>query len=115
MISSELLSLGTQPKGPLLQEVNKNVKRHLFICCRQKTDKACCHDKQAPTLVKNLKIWLKEEGLYESIKVSQSSCLGHCQEGITACLYPENRWFTQLSLDQEDTIKRILRSPDTPE
>lgn len=60
-------------------------------------------------MVKDLKAWAKNEGLKEQIKVSQSSCLGLCEKGITACLYPQNQWFERLEHSDLDQIKELLR------
>lgn len=86
----------------------KSVKAHLFICCRSKQDKECCGSKNAVELVSKLKSWSKNSGNKEQIKVSQSSCLGHCENGITACLYPQNKWFTGISLQDEELLKEQL-------
>jgi (2Fe-2S) ferredoxin len=91
-----------------MDTVDKNIKAHLFICCRNRQNKACCAEKNAEELVKNLKLWTKSNKINDSIKVSQSSCLGLCEDGITACLYPQNQWFTRLELKDEEKLKEIL-------
>ena len=91
-----------------MQEQEMSVKAHLFICCKNKQSKACCSEKNAQELFKKLKEWTKTSGTQQQIKVSQSSCLGHCEQGITACIYPQNQWFTGLSLDSEGELKKLL-------
>lgn len=91
-----------------MQKQEKKVTAHLFICCRSKQGKPCCAEKDAQELVQNLKTWTKKNETQQHIKISQSSCLGHCENGITACLYPQNRWFTGLSLDSEEDLKSLL-------
>lgn len=81
---------------------------HLFICCRERNGKECCADKKAEDLVDELKKWIKEKGLKKQLKVSKSSCLGHCESGIAACLYPQNIWFDRIRLEDSKELKRLL-------
>ncbi len=59
-------------------------------------------------MVKDLKSWVKEEGLKSKVKVSKSSCLGHCESGITACIYPQNEWFHELEPKNLQALKNML-------
>lgn len=92
-----------------MKEIDKKtLKTHLFVCCRERDGKPACGSKNATILVKNLKAWIKENNLKDAIKCSSSSCLGHCEDGITACLYPQKQWFTNISLKDEEALKEIL-------
>ena len=42
-------------------------------------------------------------------RINASGCLGHCQEGITAVLYPEGKWFTGLKEDDAETLLKELK------
>ncbi len=61
-----------------------------------------------------LKDWVVRENLKDVIKVSKSFCLGFCEKGITACLYPHNKWFTNISPSDSKKImvmlERILKN-----
>ena len=92
-----------------MKKIDKNVKAHLMICGKQKPGKPCCFDKGSVELFKELKSYVKNQGWKEFIKVSQTSCLGHCESGITACFYPENLWFHQISKDNLNELKEYLR------
>lgn len=82
---------------------------HLFICCRKKEGKkSCCAPKGAHDIVDELKKWVKKNGLKKQIKVAESSCLGHCESGVTACLYPSNRWFDELTPEDVPKLKKLL-------
>ena len=56
----------------------------------------------------DLKAWVKSEGLKNQIKVSKSSCLGHCETGVTAVIYPQNQWFHRLKEKDLQEIKQLL-------
>ena len=91
-----------------MESIEKNHKTHLFICCRSRENKACCSSKGSEQWVSDLKAWAKSEGLKSKIKVSKSSCLGHCETGITAVIYPQNQWFHHLSEKDLPEIKELL-------
>ena len=91
-----------------MKDLSKNVSAHLFVCCRSRDEKACCASKGSEELVSQLKSWIKENQLKDSIKVSKSSCLGHCESGITACLYPQNQWFENINENDLPEIKKML-------
>ena len=88
--------------------LEKGLKGHLFICCRKRENKQCCQEKASEELVQRLKKWSKELKIDNSIKISSSSCLGDCEKGIAACLYPQNQWFSHISLDDEKELQDIL-------
>jgi (2Fe-2S) ferredoxin len=92
-----------------MEATTTKLNAHLFICCREREgNKACCSKKGAESLFEELKSWVKSEGLKAKIKVSKSSCLGHCEEGITACLYPQNQWFTHIKKDNLEDLQKML-------
>ena len=91
-----------------MKEIDKSVKAHLLVCCRQRDGKPCCSSKGAEELVTNLKSWVKNNGLKDEIKVTKSSCLGHCENGITATLYPHNKWWVDIDKSHEDELKSQL-------
>ena len=97
-----------------MEKLDQGPKHHIFICCRDKQGKACCAEKGAEKLAEGLKKWVKSEGLKGQIKVTKSLCLGHCEDGITACIYPENQWYTHLKPKDEDQLKQILTDLLTP-
>jgi (2Fe-2S) ferredoxin len=61
-------------------------------------------------MVEQIKAELKAKGLQRQLKVSQSSCLGHCEQGITACLYPANHWMVGLGPDQVPELIELLEN-----
>ena len=88
----------------------KNLKGHLFICTHEREDRASCGALKSDELVKELKDWVKKEGLKQDIKVTRSGCLGLCDEGIAAVCYPQGRWYTQLNPKDADRLKHELQS-----
>jgi predicted metal-binding protein len=89
---------------------NRNVKRHLFICCNEREEKESCSPKNAVQLVTELKSKLRENDLWDDYKVTKTGCLGPCAFGITALLFPENQLLTMLTLSDADKLYSLLTS-----
>ena len=91
-----------------MEKLEKDLKAHLFICCRNKENKACCAAKNSEAMAQSLKDWVKTQGLKDQIKVTKSLCLGHCETGITAVIYPQKQWFHHIQEKDLDEIKNML-------
>jgi len=92
-----------------MKQVPSKTRIHFFICCRHRDDgKICCAKRHSEDLVKKLREWVIRKDLKEVIKVSRSLCLGFCEKGITACLYPHNKWFTDIRPSDGEKIMIML-------
>lgn len=76
---------------------------HLFICVNGQPDQTgkCAH-KGAPDLLQNLKT--QAASLGPGVRINRSGCLGQCEKGIAAVLYPQGQWFYQLRSDDTSTL-----------
>ncbi len=77
---------------------------HIFICTNQKESGKCCGQKiVAKELLEKLKTLVKEIGVggQNGIRISQSGCLGRCNEGPCAVIYPQGKWFNLLEQKDE--------------
>lgn len=83
-------------------------KAHLFICTNKKDGRPCCADKGAEALRGRLKDWAKKE-FGRDVRVNASGCLDQCEKGIAAVLYPQNIWFTEITSDDDEKLKTVLR------
>lgn len=87
----------------------RDLKKHLFICTNLKPEgRESCGPKGADELVLNLKVRLREDDLWEKVKVTKSGCLGPCAQGISATLYPDNLLITGITLDDEDALYKLI-------
>lgn len=81
----------------------------MFVCTRTKDKGASCGPKGASELRDALKKWVRDEGLKKRVKVTASLCLGHCENGITVCVHPDNEWFIDVRADDDiDALKKII-------
>ncbi len=79
-------------------------KKHIFICTGTK-----CAPESSPSLYKWLKSRLKEVGLHEGdtrVQRSQSQCLGVCEGGPLAVVYPEGVWYHHLDTQK---LERVIQ------
>ena len=79
----------------------------MFICTRLK-DGECCGAKGAAELRLQLRLWIKENQLQDRVKVTATQCLGHCKQGISVCVYPENKWFLNVKPEDFQALKEEL-------
>jgi len=81
--------------------------KHVFICTNQKeVGKTCCANSGGKSYFNYLKTRMKELGCHGpgKIRVSQSGCLGRCNEGPCIAIYPDGLWYTYHSFDDIDEI-----------
>lgn len=88
-------------------------KAHLFICTKQKDSSECCSAKGSTELFLQLKEKSRQRW-GKSLRVNAAGCLGYCSEGITAVLYPHNRWFTGLTSDSLQQLEEMLEQAMGP-
>jgi len=89
----------------------KLIKKHLFVCTNCTYTKLSGEEsspEEAVTLRRNLKNRIRESEFKESIKVSAVSCLGECESGIAAVLYPHSKWILGTRLEDEEKLFKML-------
>lgn len=75
---------------------NQLYKTHIFICTNIKESGKCCGlDPASKENLARLKREVKDADLGGAggLRVSGSGCLGRCDEGPCAVVYPDGRWF----------------------
>lgn len=93
--------------------MDQPLKAHLFICTNQRdSSRASCGPAGGCTIRDELKRRLKERGLGQEARVNQSGCLGRCEEGPVAVLYPEGRWFLRIGATGSETLEDIESAID---
>lgn len=84
-----------------------NFEKHVFICTR------CTYQDQpaesAAEFRKRVKLQVKQKIPEASIRVNASGCLGQCERGISCVIYPEGKWLTELSPQDEEKILENLK------
>lgn len=84
-----------------------NLKTHLFVCtsCTYKKSFGRESDpEEAAELRKCLKKRAREAFPKDEVRVSAVKCLGECDDGIAAVIYPDGEWLLNLRPEDEDKI-----------
>lgn len=77
---------------------------HLFICTNKKANGLCCAQKP----MEDLRVKLKQKlalKFGKRVRVNASGCLGHCEKGGVAVLYPEAKWYFDLDENDLDRLE----------
>ncbi len=88
---------------------SKTLNAHLFVCTHIRDEGESCGSKGSADLVSELKGWVKENKLKDTVKVTRSGCLGLCENGIAAVCYPKGEWMTDIKRDDGEKLKTTLK------
>jgi (2Fe-2S) ferredoxin len=81
--------------------------KHIFLCTNQKAEgRPCCANTGASVFFLHIKEKLRSLKLHGEgkIRISQSGCLGRCNEGPCLVIYPEAIWYTYATFADIDEI-----------
>ncbi len=79
-------------------------KTHVFICTNSPDKKGKCGFEGSEELRRSLKERCQEKFGKDAVRVNSAGCLGHCEHGIAAVIYPEGKWLLDLTKKDEDAI-----------
>jgi (2Fe-2S) ferredoxin len=82
-------------------------KYHMFFCTNQRNDGAkCCEDAQASQMRDYAKQRVKDLGLNAAggVRINNAGCLGLCEKGPVAVIYPEGVWYSYSDQSDIDEI-----------
>ena len=85
----------------------------LFVCVNQRSaPEICCAARESEAIAAALKARVKTLGLSRMIRVSRSGCQDVCAKGPNVMVFPDARWYYDVSLDDverivQDTIRTL--------
>lgn len=84
---------------------------HAFICtkCSSKRERKSS-DKLSDA--KSLRDATKKKAkklFGKSVRINKSGCLGKCDNGIAAVLYPTSKWLIELDREDSDTVIEAIQ------
>ena len=85
---------------------NTPFRCHIFVCVndRQGTRKSCA-DNQGAEIRQILKDRFQKMALpANSVRVSQSLCMGICTDGPNLMIYPQGLWYSTVQIKDIDSI-----------
>lgn len=79
---------------------------HIFLCVKTRggVRKSCGDGNSNLELKSILKDEVKKRGWKSRVRVSESSCLGLCDEGPNVMIYPQKIWFSEVDPADAGTI-----------
>jgi (2Fe-2S) ferredoxin len=75
-------------------------QKHVFICTQSRPEdhpKGSCAARGAPPVIDAFRAELESRDLLGRFKVSSSGCLGVCEQGPVALVYPEGVMYRQIT------------------
>ena len=82
-----------------MADKKSSYKTHVFICTNAPDREGKCGNKGSEELRRGLKDICKEK-YGKQVRINSSGCLGFCEKGIAAVIYPEGKW--HFDLDKRD-------------
>jgi len=82
-------------------------KKHIFVCVHERPagdPRGSCRERGSRRVLDALKGGLFQHDLLGEIKATGTTCLGHCEHGVTAVVYPEGTWYRKLQVEDVDDI-----------
>ncbi len=90
----------------LSEQTDDTIQRHIFLCATP--TKAKCHtDGSGAEIWNYLKKRLRELGHGDprtGIHRTKADCLRVCEKGPTALVYPEQTWYSELTVEKMERI-----------
>lgn len=78
---------------------------HIFVCTNDRHgERKSCADHNGAAIRATLKQGVADRGWRGRVRVSQSGCLGLCEDGPNVILYPQKIWFSAVTEDDCSSI-----------
>ncbi|MDA3861833.1 MAG: (2Fe-2S) ferredoxin domain-containing protein [Melioribacteraceae bacterium] len=83
------------------------LKKHIFICENIReagSPKKSCGLNGGKEIREQMKNRIGELGLHKTIRVNSAGCLGACNNGPVAVVYPKGTWYGSLTTENIEEI-----------
>ena len=94
----------------MIEEKKIPYEKCVLVCVNDRQgEKPSCGDQKGEEIFRKLREMAKVRGIHPRIRVTQAKCLGQCAAGTTIMIYPQNIWYSGVTLDNVDGIaEKIL-------
>lgn len=91
-----------------MEKVKNPYELQVFVCTNEKEKGKCC-GARGGEIRSDLKKMCKEQ-FGRRVRVSASGCMGECENGVVAAIYPHNEWFFDVKpKDAKDLVERVSK------
>jgi (2Fe-2S) ferredoxin len=84
----------------------------ILVCLNERPadgPKPSCSRRGSLEVYHRFKDRVKELGIRDHVMVTRTGCLKHCSQGITVAVWPYNRWYRQVTVDDvEEILQRTV-------
>jgi (2Fe-2S) ferredoxin len=87
----------------------EKLKAHLFICTNSPDKVGRCGNKNSEQMRRSLKERCQAEAWGKNVRINSSGCLGQCEQGIAAVIYPQETWFLNLKDSDENFLFQAVK------
>lgn len=87
---------------------------HVFVCTNQKDKGEFCGAKGGAALRSQVKDACQKNG-WKGVRINASGCLGHCEMGVAAVVYPAGEWFVGLGVNDTQTLVGAVEAQLIPQ
>ncbi len=92
-----------------MKKISSELKTHVFVCTNDKAGSKCCERVGGSKVRKELKNWVSEHPEWRKrIRINQSGCLDHCDQGVAVMIYPQNETYVNVSADDLENLKEKI-------
>lgn len=85
-------------------------KTHVFVCTNAPDKPGKCGHKGGEELRQNLKKKCSEHFSKDEVRVNASGCLGYCEQGLAAVVYPQKEWRLNLKKEDVDVLFNLTQN-----
>lgn len=85
----------------------KRYEKHIFVCENKRPaddPRGCCSAKGSIEIKAKMKERVKQLGLKPIVRVNSSGCLDACEFGPSIVVYPEEIWYSHVTIDDVEEI-----------
>ncbi len=82
-------------------------EKHIFVCENIRDEshsKQSCGRSGGIEIRNKFRSRIRELGLAHKIRANSAGCLGACNQGPVAVIYPEGRWYGNIKIDDVEEI-----------
>jgi (2Fe-2S) ferredoxin len=83
------------------------LQHHVFVCVNRRPPghpKGSCGARGAIEVLQALQQARMDHELFDTVRVSSSSCLGPCEHGANVVVYPDDVWYGGVQAQDVDDI-----------
>jgi (2Fe-2S) ferredoxin len=97
-----------------LKTFDGGYRKLILVCVNEReAGEVACGGRNSRDIHMKIKECVKSKGLGGEIRVSKTRCLGHCDQGPTVAVYPEQTWYGEVTpKDADEIIRRHVDSSE---